>query len=274
MKRTFLPINKYPFYNDLVDRYMQQSEILNGGSMQIGVHSTIWDKEAILGHIAQIEGDEKGLYLRNGEKHMAYKPFVQMKLDQLESDFEEFKRSRRNQGHEIPEVMTPKMLEQYYTYKARMTVIEEELAELNKRLKSYTSEEQKEDDSMLLKYGLQEVSKCHGLNAEDPSLIDVLKIIDGQKVEMTEDNVLIINDSRSPYSGMLVSDYRKLCKQWKNEVKQIQLDEFVKIQDRCRAEGLPIPKIPIRALRKVSKGSLPKWPEWAVNHLKNESVTK
>jgi hypothetical protein len=270
MKRTYLPIADFSVYNNLVDDLLIHSSILNGGSEIVpNLHSVIWTRDNLEGHLAEIEGNENGEYLKNGAGAVAVIPYLQSKIREIEKRFTEYKDLQVKQGYSMPEVMPNQMLNEFYLLKAQLTVLQAEADELRKRLQVCKDEEQKEEDSKVLQYGLVGWASFH----TDPRLLNILKVIDGQRITLTEEGLLIINDKRSPYSGMAVADYRALCKTFYNQQQQKEKENFKQFQEQCKAEGKPIPRQePARAPRKVSRASLPPWPAGVKNWLaKNEA---
>jgi hypothetical protein len=62
---------------------------------------------------------------------------------------------------------------------------------------------------------------------------------------------------------MLVSDYRRLAKEWQEQRRKAEDEAFKLLQEQYREQGLPAPKPPVKSPSRVSKSSFPKWPEWA-----------
>lgn len=247
MKRQFLPIASYPAYNEAVDLYMRNSKVYNSGSEQ--VQRTFWDRSSIESKIFEIENN--------------LIPAVEQKVKDIENSFDDYKQKRIRTGHEEPTSMKPDMLREWYKTIARLTVYRGEVEELRKWLKEYSDHDQMIEDSKVLAYGLRGYGVFHGTRASNPTLVDVLKEIDGQRCELTDDEVLIIRDDRSPYNGMLVSDYRRLSREWLQERSKAEEQAFKLLQEQYEEQGLPVPKSPAKAPSRVNKSSLPKWPEWA-----------
>jgi hypothetical protein len=117
---------------------------------------------------------------------------------------------------------------------------------------------------MVLRYGLMGVGKMRD---------GILNVIDGQKCGQTIDGTIIIEDARSPYNGMAVSDYRELIKSWFEHKREIEKNKLRQMQREARENGRIAPtQLPSQAPHKVSRESLPKWPEGVRNHL--EAIPK
>jgi hypothetical protein len=244
MNRKFLPIKDYPLYNDTVDRLMLQSAVLNSGSdTRPSVHTIFWDETTVRGYLMEIEGDKDGQYFQSGEYYTAKKVKVLVELKKIEDAFVRYKKRRLGEGYEEPTEMPNEMLNEYYTWQARLTVLEAESEFLHKKLKEYTDKKQSEDDNRVLAFGLQGHGKFHGIRASNPDLENVLREMDGQKIAFSAEGVLIISDSRSPYNGMAVFDYRKLCDEWRKDLTK----------------------------KKILRSFRPAWPTGAKNYLEEDS---
>lgn len=238
MKRTFLPIAKFAIYNNEVDKLMIESNILNGGSSGIpSAYTIFWDRNNCLDELFKIEGDANGKYISENKTSPCLKSQVQKLLDQIDSKFISYKESRVKQGYESPTEMPELMLTEFYRLHAKMTVLDAEADELRKRLKSFDESKKQEDDDKVLMYGPLGAGKLKD---------GILVRIDGQKVTESKDGIMVINDERSPYSGMSVVHYRRLCREY-----QASKDHSGKY---------------VKALRRVSRERLPEWPEWAINY--------
>lgn len=251
MKRDFLPIRDYPVYNSFVDRFMQNSKIFNSGSEQ--VQRTFWDRSTIESKLYEIENN--------------LIPASEQKVKDIEEKFAENNRKRIRAGQDLLLTFPEPWLTGYYRARAQLTTLRGESEILQNWLKVYTDHDKEVEDSKVLEYGLRGHGVFHGTRASNPNLVDVLKEIDGQRCELTDDEVLIIRDIRSPYNGMLVSDYRKLCKIYQEERRKAEEQAFKLLQEQFAEQGLPAPKPPVKAPSRVNKANLPKWPEWAKRYV-------
>jgi hypothetical protein len=264
MKRTFLPIEKFPAYNDEVDRLMVQSHILNSGSFQMPSYNTIlWDHKSIQYHLTKLTGEASGFYIENKEKRLGSIPAIDQQLAQFEMKFEKYKKSQIAKGYDVPgEEMPREMLNEFYLLHARKTLFEAEVEQLQKMLLTFTNKEKSADDAHVLKYGLRGVCKL-----KDDQLI----IIDGQKVRETAEGIMIIFDKRSPYHLMRVSDYRRLCTEWQKARRRKGDEQLKQLQAKARAEGrTALLQLPVSSPRTVSRTSLPLFPTWAKPYVQNE----
>jgi len=264
MKRKYTRRDN-PQYNNLVDRLMVLSDILNGGRERVpSAFTQFWDRNLCASTLLELEGQADGRYTKKGLLTTAVKPYVEAQLRELEERFDEFKKTRVRQGFPLPTEMPSNMIHTKNQLEARLTVLDEEIRELKRRLAEFAKPEAEADDRNVLQYGLMESGKLR-----DNKLVK----IDGQTVAENPDMIMVIHDDRSPYNGMAVADYRQLARQWRQERKRRADEEFKQLQERCKAEGKSISQTPpIVAMKKVSKNSLPKWPDWAENHLQRETA--
>jgi hypothetical protein len=124
---------------------------------------------------------------------------------------------------------------------------------------------------LVLSRGLLCSCHVHGLS-DHPNMLGILKDIDSQRVKKLADGTLIIDDIRSPYDGMAISDYRKLSEEWCSAQKMKAKHMLYAEQEKARALGLPLPQMRMSGLgtKRIDKSQLPKWPEWAKNYKKQE----
>jgi hypothetical protein len=275
MKRLFIPSTKFPVYNNAVDRYMVESDILNGGNMKPNIHTVIMVRENMQGLLIELEGDNDGVFIRDGNYERAAIPFIKTKIREIENKFTDYQDQQVKEGYEMSEVMPIQMLNEYYEHQARLTVRQAEADELRRRLQVYKDREQKEADSTFLQYGLRGIAHFWGFEAPDKSMINVLKEIDGQRITQTSDGLLIINDPRSPWSGISVCDYRVLVKAFFESERQRENEQLKKVQEQCKADGKAIPNhLGAHGMRKIRRESLPKWPEGVKNWLAKDETPK
>lgn len=262
MKRNklFLPASLFPEYNNAVDRYMMASKIFNGGAEKVpSVHTIFFDRRGIEAYILELEGDEEsGKFIKGSEVVLARIPTEKAKLSEIAMRFENYKVNRVNQGFEEPKVYPKELLSEYYEVNARLDVYCGELEELKKHLDEFKDEVEQESTEDVLKWGLRGFSKLrHG----------VIEKIDGQKCSITDSGVVIIDDIRSPYDHMAVSDYRKLAKQWNLDRADADRKKLLRNQQQAKSEGKQIPQaLPVKSMLRVSINNLPKWPDWAKNY--------
>ncbi len=257
--RKFLPIRDFPLYNDEVDRLIMGSSILNNDPGNISVHSTLWDRKNLAYYLAEKVGNEDGFVTLNGKRQLAMIPFVKGQLEQLEQTFAQYKKERINQGFKAVDLMPAHMLEEFYTLNARLTVLEMEADFLQKRLAEYKEVEDVESDSQVLKYGLRAFSKLKD---------GVIVLMDGQKCSETPEGIMIINDSRSRYSGMSVADYRDLCKIWLASRKAADRERLLQMQAEAIKNGeKPPQELPISSMHRANPVTFPAWPEGVRNYL-------
>lgn len=262
MKRNkeFLPATKFPKYHNLVDRLMLASKIFNGGAEKIpSIHTIFWDKKGIEAYMMELSGGESGKIIKNGEVMLGRIPAEKARLNEIARQFENYKVNRVNQGFEEPQSLPIDLQNEYYETHARLTVYESELEELTKHLSEYVDEEEAKDDDKVLQWGLRGFSHLKNGICEE---------IDGQKCDFIGDVLCIV---KSPiYAGLSLPDYRKLSKNWLLEREDYARKKLLRIQQEQKLAGKPIPEqLPASSMKRVNISSLPKFPEWAINHLIN-----
>lgn len=259
----------YEAYTDFFMRYKVESNILNAGAQsRPSAYTVLWDKVNIENEILKRVGDSKGKYMQSGLENTAYIPFVEMQLNEIDRRFKTYQRKRLNMGYSETDEMPSDLLKEQLKKQARLDVIKSEVEVLNKKLKEYTDVIEKDEDERVLEYGLQGSGVFHGTKAKNPDLINVLKEMDGQRLELNADGLLIIKDKRSPYNGMSVADFRALCVVYKQMRREQDRAKLKRLQAEAREQGLPVPQqLPAHSLKKVNKKSLPDWPEGVRNYL-------
>jgi hypothetical protein len=95
---------------------------------------------------------------------------------------------------------------------------------------------------------------------------NVCAYIDRQRVDMVDDNLVIVTEG-SPYFGMLVADYREhVCKPWNAELRRQMAEKERLRAEEIKAKGHSDISISLNP-RKVNPASLPPWPDGVVNYL-------
>lgn len=248
-------------YNMWFEKYQALSEILN-----VDTSTRIWDDTAIRSELLLRVGNDEGYYWRLGDQKTATIPFLTTELKKIESSFEIYKQKRIGQGFEKPTELPKELLTAKLQLEAKLDVAVEEASVLQRKLDELNSVEQRVDDSRVLEHGLICSGKFHGTHAETYELMTTLVILDGQKLSQMPDGSLFIDDTRSKYDGMLVSDYRKLAKQWVLDKINAYRAKLKHMQAQAKATGQPMPDVlPVTSRRRVSQESLPAFPDWAEN---------
>jgi hypothetical protein len=248
------------------------SQILGNTNTGIGVgsvHNILFDEanlEAV--KIELIGEDKEGNYKRKGVDYLAKIPAIKEEIKEFKQRWRSKQMQAINEGEEVPseDEMPADLLEEKLILEARLDIYQEELAKIQERLDSLDNKEQDKDDQDVLKYGLI----CTG-QLRDGVLVE----IDGQNVEKVR-GVMIIKDSRSPYNGMSVPDFRQLAKDWQEERKQADAKHLKTLQATARKEDKPVPNYytSFSGGRKVPRNLLPKWNEGVTNHLEETEETE
>jgi hypothetical protein len=258
----------YQTYTDFYRRYKMASNILNQSGTP-DINSVFFDKVNIKTELLTRIGDQYGKYQRGGSEMTAYLPYLNKMLEIIEERFKAHQKQRLNAGYAEPTEMPRELLKEKLNYEARLDITNVEIEFLAKRLKTFTDVEEAKTDGEVLQFGCVASCHFHGTQALTIDLINILKEIDGQKIGQTSSGLLIIRDERSPYNGMSVADYRgTICNQFLAERKALDRERLKKLKALAREEGLPIPhQLSPRGPVKVSKSSLPKWPDSVRNYI-------
>jgi hypothetical protein len=208
------------------------------------VHTILWDRRTIETYIHELEA--------------VTIPSLKNKLAEVTEKFERYCTQRVNQGHARPTLWPSALLTERVEVEAAIDVRGRELEFLQDKLNTqYIEPEQAKEIKEVLAYGPRSHSQLHD---------GVLAVIDGQRVEMIDQNLVIVTAS-SPYYGMQVADYREhVSKPWIAERRQRMLASERKRAAEIKATGRS--DIVIRLdQRKIHSSSLPKWPDGVVNYL-------
>jgi hypothetical protein len=158
----------------------------------------------------------------------------------------------------------PALFEKRLRLEAKINVCEEEITILKQMAIEFTEKEQKENDTALLKDGLQGVGKLKD---------GILSILDGQTIDVIDDT-LIISSKNSPYRGMDVISYFELVRKWKT-AKMILTDKKNTLQRKLSAKQC-LDEFP-GEWNKVKNELYKQNPEWEKLfglYFKNKSIPK
>ncbi len=263
---------KYPIYDDLFDRKRLESNILNYDPIP-SIHTIIEDKQNLQSLLLERVGDEEGNYYRSGIARRAFLPMIRSKLYAIHVQFEIIKETFVKRGFEKPTTLPNDLRDKQLRLFAEEDVTLEEIETLELKIKNFTDREQEEDNSRVLEYGLKCSGHFWGFKAPTEEMVNQLHDLDGQLITMHPDGFLIIDDKRSPYDGMKVSDYHKLAKAWTMERLKSDGEKLKRLQKEAKEQGHPVPsQLKASSSKKVDRNSLPKWPSWAQKHIITSNV--
>jgi hypothetical protein len=264
IQRRYSPSKpEYKIYSDYFDRYLIASTVLNSGERGaiIVQNLSISDLSALKHALFELEGDALGVYetTKAAGAVRAAIPATELKLSQIHERFSAYCYNKEAQGYKKPEVWPPNLLKERLHAEARFDVLRREAEVLHNLIDNYKEKEVAADASKVLQYGPRGNGQLRD---------GTLESIDDQKVDFTADDILIISDDNSPYNGMRVADYREFvvmpCKAAQNKrIKELHDKQVAEL----RATGHSNVVIPSYGLRKVSRESLPKWPDGVKNYL-------
>ncbi len=270
--RSYIPQSKFPeyeHYHKTLNRFRANSPIISSGNKPVWESFIDDSLQSLKNLLLTREGNEQGIYYKNNEPYQAYLVLCDERLAKIKKEWKNAQQEARNEGKEFGKEMPPEMLEKRLKWEAERDGCLEEIDLINERITNFVETKKKLDDSKVLLHGLQGAGNFWGTKAPSDDLINVLKTIDGQEVRVFEpEQILIIDDERSPYNRMSVVDYRRFIKEFAI-TRQQELDEKHKLyKAKCIAEGKPVPrpKVPDN-LRHWEKKDLPPFPEWAKKYI-------
>lgn len=249
---------EYKQYNDFFDRFLLNSNVLNGGNQAISVHTEFHDLVTLKSILIQLEGDETGRYKsRSGETMFSSITLAKKKLAAVQNQFDSYCDTREAQGHPRPKSWPPHLLEERLRCEARIDVLLREAESVRDRIAQYHALENTEHAKGVLAYG-----PLGNGRLRDGILVE----IDGQTCDYKNDTLIIL-DSASPYNGMAVSDYREFVSNpWLEERRRWQAEKEKKRAEEILQKGFSDIEIRL-SKRKIDKSCLPAWPECVPNHL-------
>ena len=203
MKRRYR-IGKEVIYDRFFNNFLMESKILNNQSSILNFES--YDEKGIKKNIAQIIGFKNGKYFSNDKPVLAILPSLENEHKQIHNEFKNFQQRQVNEGNRRPTIEPPELLEKRLKIEANIDVTKTELTLLEKKLEEFENKVVKANNENVLKYGVKGSGKLRN---------GVLCEVDGQKISLTREKILVIDDKRSCYNGMLTADYfEKIVKPW------------------------------------------------------------
>jgi hypothetical protein len=234
------------------------SVFLNAGNnIAIGVDAKFYDEQNLKNELVHYTGrNQTGLFKKDGQDVLALIPSAKAELSALEENFKRHQINKKNQGFEVTEYDS-KVLDRKLYWEALIDTMEMEVIFIEKKLATFVDKVEEVDNSKVLCYGLQGSIKQEG---------GKVKMIDFQKVSMIDD-INCIDDPRSPYDGLSLLDYRKLCSVFYQEQKRKAKGKLLQAQAECRERGIPVVShIGATTFKRVNKSNLPPFPADCVNH--------
>lgn len=206
----------------------------------------------------QIEGNENKQYFSLEDKkfYPAEIPKLNEELLEISKEFERYCQVRVNEGRKKPETLPAHLLSKQNNCFANLDILEDELALCKKLLKEYAEKKEEVINENCLKYGLKQNGKLRN---------GILSEIDGQRVVVNSDGVLMINEGI--YDGMLVSDYRDMASKWTFERSRQVVEAQQRRLEEMQTKGKSDICIPYSSMT-VPKSELPAWPKNIPNYKK------
>lgn len=253
--KAYLPIGRYPIYDDVYDHLRMTSFILNTNRNTIT--EIIWDLSRIKNELFNITGDEKGNVTNSLKENTPSKlKAVKIKLAAIDEKFNSYCSKIVLQGKSKPTELPEFLFEEKCRLDAKYSVLIEERDYLQKSFDNYVEIETKIDLSLVLKNGPRGQGRLSN---------GILVEIDGMNVSINEDGAPFINDSRSPFDGYLVQDY------FTHIVKPYNLAKALKAKEN--ALQAKENNSPIEGITRGNKSGSVAWPKMPAE-VKNYKVER
>ncbi len=160
-------------------------------------------------HINMIEGssDPKhlGRYFDSGSGSfvLSFMPLLKEDLEKVHVTFKGFLQSQVDQGNEPSDLWPPSLLEKRQLLEAQIEIRNEELTWLREKIEELKKEEALVEETKV-NFLANPITWPPGGSLSN----GILQSINGQKVTLNDDGILVINEPRSPYHGMLVWKFK------------------------------------------------------------------
>jgi hypothetical protein len=256
--KEYLPIGKdkrFNLYHETYDRLRLASKVLNADANNVSIHMKFFNEETIKNEIRFIEGDEgnDGYYNRDTKIMPSKLQETKDQLDNIELRYESYIKIQVRQGQPKPTDYPPELLKEKLKLEAKLSVLHEELAELQKQLKPYEDKVEEASDRKVLQDGPIGSGRLRG---------GFLIELDGMKVSLNEDEIPFINDKRAgKYDGFSTADY------YTHVVKP-----FLQAKEKQRAINIQQAKKEETSLDKMTRGKrngsvkYPEMPKDCINY--------
>lgn len=217
--------NEAKTYNHFLNLCRQSSDFLNGGGKGTNAQSKcITDLNTLKIEQKRIENKTKDLA---------------ESLANIANDFENEKQTAINSGKRPATEMTKAMQDRKFEAEARLDVYNEELETIEKLLQNVEVNGINSNMPKPLKDGAIGVGKLTG---------GILSMVDNQRVIVTKEGYLVIDQQNSMYHGMFAVDYfEQIVPAYKKALRQRRKINF-----------------------NISKVKLPKYPPNTANYFKDE----
>ena len=229
MKRRYTPIGLHPTYDRMFDVCKGDSPVLNPHGIPGAYSLNLGDESTLKSLLLEYQGDPNladGFFLKgeSGGKTASHLKAAELRIQEIETEFQQEKQTNINQGKHPPKKMSKRLQEKLLQAEARLDVIEGEIEVLEKLLKNFTDAGEKSSNKKVLQRGPQGMGKLSG---------GTLSVVDGQIVKPDKDGVLRIADERSQYHGMKTADYfSEIVKPWLTANAKLMREHQKKLQEK------------------------------------------
>lgn len=191
--------SKFPEYDNEYDYRYKRSTILK----KRGNSKTVKELEQ---SILQIAGNKKGYYERDDHIEMACIPSIEQELSKILNQHKIWKQRQVQDGKTLtePTGWPDDLLFKRSRCEAAIDIYKLEKSILEKHLKKLKETPNKD----MLKNGLADKLIQKGSTSIS---------VDGQRLSHDKEGRPFISEPQSPYNGMYLYHYRRLCKTWNKE---------------------------------------------------------
>jgi hypothetical protein len=229
---------------------LHQSSVLSPQNVS-GTEGELMSTEQECQHLLRtLQGNKQGKYQTSRGEQVSKVQKLKNKIEAVMQQFNQRNKRRVVEGSPPMQELPEDLQEQRLMLEAKLDVALEEVDAVKKQLKSFEEQTEEVADDQMLKYGPQgHVTLQGGIPAE----------VDGQKANVNENGIPVIEDKRSPYDGLTVMAYKALVVQpWLESRNQINREKQQEYEAAIEAgENAKPPR------RLKPNASIPKdqWPE-------------
>lgn len=248
---------KHPIYHRTYHQLKDRSFILNderrANSMQNS--NALYGVAECKGTLNELKGNKEGYYLSEGNWYLALIPDAKNKLIRVHRKFKKWQKEQVQGGYALskPKKWPADLLEERLKAEALFDIRIAEKKKVEQRIEKLENQRKKEKRNPVLPNGpLGNISTDKNLIVE----------ADGQRVSYSNEGIPFIDEPDSPYHGLPIAHYRKMCKQWKKDIG-ITLDQLRERRDKMfeaeRKQAIKEGKEPPAKRLPVTNARLPQW---------------
>ncbi|MFY0684037.1 MAG: hypothetical protein JXR20_05750 [Balneola sp.] len=209
------PKSKNQIYHDTYDKLMKNSVIFNDAkrSKDLSNATIMFGISESKGALIELIGNEKGYYRKEGNWYEALIPIAKKAMIPVLNEFKRWQDQQVRSGLSLtrPKKWPTDLEEKRLKAEAVLDIRIAEKKALENHIKELEKAKESERKQLVLPNGPQ--GRMAQANSNSP-----ITAADGQQVSYTLDGIPFISEKDSPYFGMSIFEYRKMCKIWKREM--------------------------------------------------------